>query len=894
MSRPARRSEPDQQTEPEAAPTVGAALYPARWEADVLLSDGGTGRLRPIHPEDGPALQQMHARLSPETIYLRFFAPYPVIQPKDLERFTHVDYDRRVAFVLLVDDELVAVGRYEGTEGSDVAEVAFVVQDDQQGRGIGSVLLEHLAAAGQERGLARFEADVLSGNRTMLNVFLDAGYTVTRAYESGTVRVEFDIAPTERSVEVRRSREHRAEARSLGRLLRPRSVAVIGASRNPAKPGGVVLGNLLAAGFEGDVVPINPKAKTIAGRTAYRTVSSAPGPIDLAVVCTPPATLSAVVEECSAADVRGLVVLTDVGDAEADRELARRVRAAGMRLIGPAGLGVIRPAGHLNASLVPRNVMPGRLGFFAQSDALGIALLDEVGRRGLGISSFVSAGARADVSGNDLLQYWEDDPDTAVVLLYLETFGNPRKFGRLARRLGRLKPVVAVTTGVAPVADALLAQAGVVRAATVADMLDAAALLDAQPLPEGDRIGVVSNSNALARLVRRTLPEAGLVEGPVHVVPVDSGAEQYRPALQGALEDADALIAVFVPPLGIGAAEVGAAVAETAVRSGRPIAATFLGQAGVVPELAAVPGYATPEAAVMAMGRVRDHARWRSRPPGADPDLAGIDRGLAREFLEAGSSAGGAGGMSGDGETFGGTPVAPASEARTSLDVAGLLGSYGISVVPAFPVQSEDDAVRVADDIGWPVVLKTTDPAYRHRSDLGAVRLDLASPDQLRAAWRSVTERLAEVSGSRSGTAVPGALVLQAMADPGVPVVITAIEDPRFGPLVSFAVGGIASELLGDTVWRMVPLLDVDAEEMVRAPKAAPLLFGHRGAEPVDVPSLQDLLLRVARAKDDLPEIAAIELNPVLVSTHGLQVLGAAMHAGPPVSRLDDGPRRML
>src|SRR4051794_21665551 len=299
---------------PGHAPEV---LYPAHWEADVVLSDGGTGRLRPIRPEDADALVAMHARLSPETIYRRFFAPYPKIQPGDLERFTHLDYDRRVAFILLVDDALVAVGRYEGVPGSDVAEVAFVVQDDQQGRGIGSVLLEHLAAAGQERGITRFEADVLTGNRSMLGVFLDAGYTVARNYESGTVRVEFDIAPTERSVEVMRTREHRAEARSIGRLLRASSVAVIGASRNPAKPGGVVLDNLLAAGFEGDIVPIHRSARTIGGRTAYRSVRDVPMHIDLAVVATPPSTLDAVVEDCAAAGVHGLVVLTDTRDPRA-------------------------------------------------------------------------------------------------------------------------------------------------------------------------------------------------------------------------------------------------------------------------------------------------------------------------------------------------------------------------------------------------------------------------------------------------------------------------------------------------------------------------------------------------------------------------------------------------
>jgi acyl-CoA synthetase (NDP forming) len=395
------------------------------------------------------------------------------------------------------------------------------------------------------------------------------------------------------------------------------------------------------------------------------------------------------------------------------------------------------------------------------------------------------------------------------------------------------------------------------------------------------------------------------VSGPVTVVPVDSGAEQYRPAMSGALQDADALIAVFVPPLGIGSAEVGAAVAETARASGRPVAATFLGHEGIVAELDGVPAYATPEAAVRAMGRVREHARWRSRPVGVELDLPDVDRAAARRLLEAGASVGGAGGMAGGADAGeeepaitatgrGAHPSADPSDSG-SLDVAAVLETYGISVVPAFPVADEEQAIAVAERVGWPVVLKTTDPAYRHRSDLGAVRLDLGGPDQLRAAWRSVVNRLHEASGGRPDeTGAAGALVVQAMAPPGVPVVIGAVEDPRFGPLVSFAVGGIASELLGDTVWRMVPLLDADAEEMVRAPRAAPLLSGYRGAEPVHVAGLQQLLMRVARLKDDLPEIATVELNPVLVAASGLHVLGASLHVGPPVARLDYGPRRML
>ncbi|HEX9338881.1 MAG TPA: GNAT family N-acetyltransferase, partial [Pseudonocardiaceae bacterium] len=429
--------------------------YPRHWEADVVLSDGGTVHLRPIIPDDAPKLLALHGRLSERTRYFRYFAPYPHMSDKDLKRFSVVDHHGRVAFGAFLGDALIAVGRYERLGDSDSAEVAFVVEDAHQGRGLGSILLEHLAAAARERGLGRFVAEVLGENGQMVRVFRDAGYRVSRAIDEGVLHLEFAIDPTEASVAVARSREQAAEARSVHNLLHPRSVAVIGASTEPSKIGYAVLTNLLSADFAGTVYPVNSERRSVRGVRAYPSVLDIPDPVDLAVVAVPAAGIDSVMDACLAKGVTTLVVLSsgfaDAGPdgRGAERRLVTEARAHGMRVVGPNALGVVNtdPAVRLNATLAPRLPGRGRAGFFCQSGALGIAILADAASRGLGLSTFVSAGNRADVSGNDLLQYWETDSATKVVLLYLESFGNPRKFARLARRLARHKPIVVVRSG---------------------------------------------------------------------------------------------------------------------------------------------------------------------------------------------------------------------------------------------------------------------------------------------------------------------------------------------------------------------------------------------------------------------------------------------------------------
>ncbi|EEP74120.1 GCN5 N-acetyltransferase, partial [Micromonospora sp. ATCC 39149] len=659
---------------------------------DVLLSDGSTVALRPIRPDDAPGIVSMHARFSERTRYLRYFSPYPRIPERDLNRFVHVDHRDREAFVVLAAERIVAVGRYErlGPQAPE-AEVAFVVEDAYQGRGIGSVLLEHLADAARRAGIVHFVAEVLPANVAMLRVFADFGYQVQRQYADGVVHLSFPIAPTEATLEVQRGREHRTEARSIARLLAPRGVAVYGASATGQGVGAALLGHLRDGGYPGPVVPVHPSAATVAGLPAYPSAVDAGHAIDLAVVAVAPEAVGAVVADAAAAGAHGLVVIS-AGFAEAggdgaaaQRALVRAAHAAGMRVVGPNCLGVANTDEdvRLNATLAPALPAPGRVGIFSQSGTFGVALLAEAARRGLGLSSFVSAGNRADVSGNDLLQYWQDDPGTDVIMLYLETFGNPRKFARLARRIGRDKPVVALASparppgvgGDAPGPDevavsALFAQSGVIRVDTVAELLDVGVLLAHQPRPAGRRVAVVGNSSALTGLAATACAAQGLTVAAGY--PSDTGPRAGAAELAAALavaaadENVDALVAVFAPPLPGQLTDTEADFAAAlpgVLDAGKPVVATFL--AGRAP--AGVPAYPSVEEAVRALARVARYADWLRRPPGTPPELPRIDPAAASAALRA------------DG-----------------ADPAGLLRAYGIDVLPSVPARSADEAVAAA------------------------------------------------------------------------------------------------------------------------------------------------------------------------------------------------------
>ncbi|MCL6673982.1 MULTISPECIES: bifunctional acetate--CoA ligase family protein/GNAT family N-acetyltransferase [Streptomyces] len=930
--------------------------YPAHWEADVVLRDGGTARIRPITVDDADRLVSFYEQVSDESKYYRFFAPYPRLSAKDVHRFTHHDFVDRVGLAATVGGEFIATVRYDriGADGTpasapaDEAEVAFLVQDAHQGRGVASALLEHIAAVARERGIRRFAAEVLPANTKMIKVFTDAGYTQKRHFEDGVVRLEFDLEPTDRSVAVQRAREQRAEGRSVRRLLAPGSVAVVGTGRAPGGVGRSLLDNIRDAGYAGRLHAVNAAfpedLKDLDGVPAHRSVRDIDGPVDLAVVAVPAEHVPQVVTECGEHGVQGLVVIS-AGYAESgpegrerQRELVRHARTYGMRLIGPNAFGVINTSERvrLNASLAPQMPRPGRIGLFAQSGAIGIALLSRLHRRGggvtgvTGVSTFVSSGNRADVSGNDLIQYWYDDPDTDVVLMYLESIGNPRKFTRLARRTAAAKPLVVVQgAGSAPqghavratrlphaTVSALLRQAGVIRVDTITELVDAGLLLARQPLPAGPRVAILGNSESLGLLTY----DACLAEGLRPQRPLDltteASAADFHTALLHALEDdsCDAVVVTAIPA--IGEASPGDAELAEALRSaaqavpGKPVLVVHVELGGLAQALSAatstapqtgsstpsgarlrpsqmlppttqpapaagapaesrlIPAYPAAERAVRALAEAVHYAQWRreATEPGRVPEYDDIDEKGAAEQIDA-LLARGQGLTLGTGETH------------------QLLGRYGIDVRRAVPAFTPDDAVRAADGIGYPVALKATAPHLRHRADLGGVRLDLADEEQLRRAYAELTELFGEPEELRP--------VVQAMAPRGVDTVVRAVIDPAAGAVVSFGLAGPASQLLGDMAHRLVPVTDREAASLVRSIRTAPLLFGWRGSTPVDTPALEELLLRLSRLVDDHPEVVAVTLEPVVVAPHGLSVLGASVRLAPPPARDDLGPRTL-
>lgn len=888
----------------DAAP----ARYPAAWEADVVLADGTTTHVRPIRASDADALQAFHVAQSERSTYLRFFAHLERLPERDLHRLVTVDHVDRVALVAVASDadggeHIIGVARYDRLVGEapDEAEVAFNVSDAHQGRGIGSVLLEHLAAAARERGVRRFVADVLPQNGRMIGVFREAGYAVTQQTEDGVVSVGFDIDPTDRSLAVIADREHRAEARSVRDLLAARVVVVVGPGPDEAgtlagRQASRAAANLVAgAGVQVHTVGVHP---AVDGAQAHPALADVPAPVPLAVVALPSERAADVVRVLGPLGTRGVVLLsTGFAETGADgldrqRTLLRVAHAAGVRVVGPASYGIlaVQPDGLLNASLEADPPSPGRIGLFCQSAPLAVALVRAVQRRGLGLAELVSAGHRADVSGNDLMQFWADDDGTDVVGLYLESIGNPRKFSRVARRLAATKPVVVVTAGrsgqVVPPGHAVrptlapprtlaevMRQAGVIRVENTHQMLDVVQVLAHQPLPAGRRVAIIASSASVAALVAEAASASGLVlSGQVALLPEDAPDDLIRTTVAEVYDDpgSDVVVVVRIPTLGPVADALPLEVAAAAARTGRTTVASVLGLHGVTPELTAldddgrawtVPAYSTPEDAALALGHAVRYARWRAADRGRPLHPDGADTRAARRLVT-------------------GWLAAAEPGAAVDLDVtrtAALLATVGVDVVPSFPVHDADEAVAVAERIGWPVALKTTVPALRHRADLGGVRLDVADEAELRADVAQVLALAAAHHGDGSGPP----LEVQAMAPHGSAVVVRTAEDPLFGPIISFGLAGDASDLLGDVSYGVPPLTDVDVAELVRSARAAPRLFGYRGLPAVDVAALEDVIGRVAVLADDLPELRALELNPVVVSEHGAVVLGARATLAP-------------
>jgi acyl-CoA synthetase (NDP forming)/GNAT superfamily N-acetyltransferase len=896
--------------------------YPDAWEADVVLADGGTAHIRPIRPDDGPRVVDFHGRQSPESIYFRYFTPRPELPESEVERLTHLDYSDRMAFVALLDDVLVGVARYDRLPTRAEAEVAFFVDDRHQGRGIATVLLEYLAEAARGTGITAFTATVLPTNGRMVGVFRNAGFTAASRFGDGVIEVRLDLRPTPEAEAAIMARAQRAEAEAVRRLLAPRSVAVIGAGRDPNSVGHAVLRNVLDHDFAGPVYAVNPSADQVAGVRAVPSVGDIDGPVDLAIVVVPAAQVPAVVEECGRKGVPAAIVIS-AGFAENGPEGAalsaaalRAARRFGTRLLGPNCLGVINtdPDVRLHATFATPNPRPGPVALLSESGTIGAVILDRIGEAGLGASSFAAIGNRADVSANDMLQYWADDPRTELVLLYLESFGNARKFSRIARGLGRSKPIVAVKSGGAaraypadgaagtdlaaveahPAAvEALLEQTGVVRVDTLAQLLDVARVLACQPLPDGDRVALVGNGGGSLALAADACVDAGLVLAElgagvrqelgagrpgsravtrVRASTVDLGFEAGPADLERALrallaDDAvDSVLVVCAPAPRQPTADLVRAVASARAACPRKtlLACVFGRHPPSISSgsAAEVPVFDFPDAAAYALGRVAQYAGWRRAPEGEVVVPPGADPGAGRARAAAALAVGGA--------DAGGRWV------PTDVAVA-VLTAAGLPIVPSRVVQDRQQALAAARDVGYPVAVKSGARRRSAKTEAGGIALDVHDEAELRAT-------LDGMAGALGDALWP--VVVQPMVEPGVDVAVTVVQSGLVGPVVTVGAGGVATDLSATGV-HVLPLTDLGARRFVASSPLGPVL-GEAARR-----SLEDLLLRVGALVEDAPEVVALELNPVIVSPSGpaatdvrLQVAPIERTPLPPVRRL--------
>jgi acetyl coenzyme A synthetase (ADP forming)-like protein len=892
--------------------------YPGHREADVVLRDGSTVHVRPARPADAPEIERLLKGLSDRSRWLRFFSGYPNLA-KAVQWATEVDYERRYGLVATSGAEARVVG-HAGFERQpdhpDRAEVAFEIADAMQGKGLGTILLGQLAEAANQLGIQVLDAEVLPENHQMVKVFRDSGFPVKTHSVPDALLIEF---PTSLSPEAQarfERREQVAATAAMRAFLEPRSVAVVGASRRRGTVSGELLHNLLEAGFNGPVYPVNPKASVVQSVVAYKSVLDVPGPVDLAVLALPAPYVVEAAGECAAKGVRAIVVIsagfaeTGPEGAQRQRELLAVCRAAGMRLIGPNCLGIVNTDAEvrLDATFGPIVPLPGRVGFLSQSGALGLAIIDYANALGLGLSSFVSVGNKADISSNDLLSFWEQDDRTGLVLLYLESFGNPRKFARIARRVARTKPVLAVKSGRSAAGaratsshtgallaasdvtvDALFDQAGVIRTDSLGELFDVASLLANQPIPAGRRVGIVTNAGGpgimcadaceagglevvqlsprLQASLAEGLPAEAAVANPIDML-ASAPPEHYRRTVElvAASGEVDAVIVIFIPPLPADSEVVVQAVRDATSTAGSvPVLNVVMSSAdppredGDGPRL---PRYRFPEDAARALVRAVEYATWRQRPEGQMPELPDVRHDEAAALLAAALADG------------------PGPRWLAPEEVARLLGCYGVPTAEWRLAGSPEGAGAAAAELGGPVALKAVAPRLVHKTEAGAVRLGLAGAEAVQAAAAEMATAVAA-----EGYTVDGFLV-QRMVGEGVELLVGVVHDASFGPVIACGAGGTAVELLKDVAVRITPLTDLDAAEMVRSLATYPLLDGYRGAPRADVAALEDLLLRISALVEAHPTIAELDCNPIKVLPDGVVVVDARVRieaASPPL-----------
>ena len=882
-----------------------------RFPTDVVLRDGSTVRVRAATHADRDRVEDYFVRLSDGSRRLRFWTQ-AVNVTEQAEHTVDVDDADHVTLLALAggdDGRMVGGAQFFREQGSSAAEVSLSVADELQGRGLGSILVGMLAQTARDAGVDIFRAEVLPENHRMIDVFRRSGFRVTIRAKPGVVEVEFPTEVTEGTLEQFEERQRVAEANAVRTILEPRSVAVIGASRDPETIGGRLFHNLVTQPFAGVVSPVNPHADVVQGVRAYPDIDDVPGPVDLALIAVPAPLVCEAADACGRAGVRALVVIS-AGFGETDAEGQRRqeelldvCRAYGMRLVGPNCMGVANTDSEvkLNGTFVSAWPPQGNVAFMSQSGALGLAVMNQASAMSMGLSSFISVGNKADVSANDLLCYWDEDPRTDVILLYMESFGDPRRFARLARRIGRRKPIVAVKSGRSvagrraasshtgallaasdTTVDALFGQHGVIRTDTLEEMFDVATLLSTQPVPGGKRVAILTNAGGLgiqcadtcearglhvpelapatATELRGFLPSEASVGNPVDMI-ASAGPQDYARAIASLAADpgVDALIVIYIPPLEQGAPAIAEAMVQAIADLERriPVLTCFMSARGVPDELRAgavrVPSYAFPEQAAIALAHAAHHGAWRTEPQGGVPTLIGLREDEAHGIIAA--------------------ALARGDEWLRPDEVAGLLDCYGVPRVREERAGTPQEAGEAAARIGRQVALKAAGPL--HKTEVSAVRLDLAPGEVAGAA----AEMAADLAGR--GMETEG-FIVQEMASGGAEMLVGMAVDPVFGPVVAVGAGGVTVELTRDVAVRVPPLTDLEADAMVRGLATFPLLDGFRGAAKKDVPALIDVVLRVAALADDHPEVAEMDCNPVIVLPHGAAVVDARVRVRVP------------
>jgi acetyl coenzyme A synthetase (ADP forming)-like protein len=880
-----------------------------KFSTSVALKDGSSLHFRPIQLSDEGLLLDLFGRLSKQTIYLRFHHVLNRMSKEEARRFCTVDYNDTFALVGTLGEgqelRIIAVGRYARQPGANRAQIAFEVEDRYQGLGIGSHLLDQLAYIARDKGISQFEAEVLAENKDMMNVLTNSGFKMHRQMQGSTYVGIMDLAPTDIVEQKSFEREQVASIASLRAFLNPRSVAVIGASRTPHTIGNFVFRNLIQQDFRGVVYPVNPNAEAIAAIRAYPTIQHVPGDVDLAIIIVPAEKVQEVVEECARKGVKGLVIVSsgfaDIGSDGVERQdrLLQTIRNYGMRMLGPNCMGMINTNPNVNLNATFSSVFPprGNIAFATQSGVLGSAILMFATSLNIGLSTFVSIGNRADISSNELLQYWEGDPDTDVVLLYLESFGNPRKFTRTARSITSKKPVVAVTSNwtashprtvtsqTAAMAteqaatEALFKQAGILRVDTLEDLFNTGSLLANQPLPAGNRVAVISNAGGPAMLTAEACKARGMqvpnfsdktvsmlkaVSPPRAILsnPIDLSSEysvsHYRDVLKLVLNDENIDIAVvlYIPPIPQLSEEFASIIREMAPlyrEKGKPLVTSFLGLSGARIELGSrekgyVPSFAFPESTSSALSRALEFSQRLKKPVGKIPELPDIDKDRANSIITS--------------------ALAGANANQLWLEaeaITGLLDCYSIKMVTLKMAKTPVEAAAAAEEIGCPVAVKILSSSIQQKAAVEGVILDCRSQGEVESAFIRISDNMQTIGRSNEMDGV----IIQKMVQGGIEVMVGVTQHPSFGPLIMFGLGGIYVELFKDVIFNLHPLTDIDAGEMIRSVKAYQMLEGWRGSKRADIESIEDLLLRISAMVENHPQIVEMDLNPVKVLAEG-------------------------